>query len=187
MKRSYHLWLLAFFITAASAVFQRMTGPTYPKNYVTLLDGKAIEVVLQRAHGGTTDHPVTVAVNVTPAPQVDGLRLDATAVVVAPWVTVTETLAVAVPLTEPVPVTVWSVAPRTAVGVPLITPVPALNTSPAGSAGLIAYVTLPPKPVAVYAVVGVIAVPTVPVTVCVSGAIDWAATSWATPSATLAR
>ncbi|MCK9407603.1 MAG: hypothetical protein WCX28_00230 [Bacteriovoracaceae bacterium] len=63
MKRSYHLWLLAFFITAGSAVFQRMTGPSYPKQYVTLLDGKAIEVVLERAHGGASDHPVSVVTN----------------------------------------------------------------------------------------------------------------------------
>lgn len=63
MKRSYHLWLLAFFITAGSAVFQRMTGPSYPKHYVTLLDGKAIEVVLERAHGGASDHIVSVATN----------------------------------------------------------------------------------------------------------------------------
>lgn len=63
MKRTYHLWLLAFFITAGSAVFQRMTGPSYPKHYVTLLDGKAIEVVLERAHGGISDHPVRVETN----------------------------------------------------------------------------------------------------------------------------
>jgi hypothetical protein len=63
MKRTYHLWLLAFFITAGSAVFQRMTGPSYPKHYVTLLDGKAIEVVLERSHGGASDHPVTVTTN----------------------------------------------------------------------------------------------------------------------------
>lgn len=59
MKRT-HLWLLALIITLGSAVYQRLTGPTYPKHYVTLLDGKAIEVVLERAHGGDGDHPVTV-------------------------------------------------------------------------------------------------------------------------------
>lgn len=63
MKRSYHLWILAFFITAGSAVFQRMTGPSYPKHYVTLLDGKAIEVVLERSHGGASDHLVAVPTN----------------------------------------------------------------------------------------------------------------------------
>jgi hypothetical protein len=63
MKRSYHLWTLALIITLASAVFQRMTGPSYPKNYVTLLDGKAIEVVLERSHGSESDHPVTVNAN----------------------------------------------------------------------------------------------------------------------------
>ncbi|MFA6455491.1 MAG: hypothetical protein WCW40_01620 [Bacteroidota bacterium] len=60
MKRSYHLWILALFITLASAVFQRMTGPSFPKQYVTLLDGKAIEVVLDRSHGGASDHRIAV-------------------------------------------------------------------------------------------------------------------------------
>lgn len=50
-------------ITLGSAVYQRMTGPSYPKQYVTLLDGKAIEVVLERTHGGESDHPVTVRSN----------------------------------------------------------------------------------------------------------------------------
>lgn len=63
MKRTYHLWILALMITVGSAVYQRMTGPTYPKHYVTLLDGKAIELLLERAHGGITDHVVTVKTN----------------------------------------------------------------------------------------------------------------------------
>lgn len=62
MKRS-HLWILAFIITLASAVFQRLTGPSYPKHYVTLLDSTAIEVVLERSHGGINDHPVSVTVH----------------------------------------------------------------------------------------------------------------------------
>ncbi|HAP36529.1 MAG TPA: hypothetical protein DCQ28_11530 [Bacteroidetes bacterium] len=63
MKRTYHLWILALLITLGSAVYQRLTGPTYPKHYVTLLDSKAISVTLERAHGGETDHPVTVETN----------------------------------------------------------------------------------------------------------------------------
>lgn len=60
MKRSYHIWLLAILVTAASAVYQRLTGPTYPKHYVTLLNGNAISITLDRAHGGDGDHPVAV-------------------------------------------------------------------------------------------------------------------------------
>lgn len=60
MKRSYQLWILALMITAASAVLQRLTGPSYPKHYVTLLDGKAIEVILERSHGGDDDHIISV-------------------------------------------------------------------------------------------------------------------------------
>ena len=63
MKRTYHLWILALLITLGSAVYQRLTGPTYPKHYVTLLDSKAISVSLERGHGGETDHPVTVETN----------------------------------------------------------------------------------------------------------------------------
>jgi len=63
MKRTYHIWVLALLITLASAVYQRLTGPTYPKHYVTLLDGKAISVTLDRGHGGESDHPVTVETN----------------------------------------------------------------------------------------------------------------------------
>lgn len=63
MKRSYHIWLLAILVTVASAVYQRLTGPTYPKHYVTLLNGNAISITLDRAHGGEGDHPVTVETN----------------------------------------------------------------------------------------------------------------------------
>lgn len=63
MKKTYYLWILALLLTVASAVYQRLTGPTYPKHYVTLLDSKAISVTLQRAHGGHSDHPVTVETN----------------------------------------------------------------------------------------------------------------------------
>lgn len=63
MKRSYHIWLLAILITAGSAVYQRMTGPTYSKHCVTLLNGKAISVTLDRAHGGEGNHLVTIETN----------------------------------------------------------------------------------------------------------------------------
>jgi len=65
MKRSYHIWLLAILITVASAVYQRLTGPTYPKHYVTLLNGKAISVTLDRAHAGDGNHRVAIETNDT--------------------------------------------------------------------------------------------------------------------------
>jgi hypothetical protein len=58
-----------------------------------------------------------------------------------------------------------------AVGVPLITPVDVLIDSPAGSDGDTANTRVPAMPVVVYAVVDVMAVPTVPVTVCAAGVI----------------
>lgn len=63
MKRSYHIWLLAILITVASAVYQRLTGPTYPKHYVTLLNSNAISVTLHRGHGGEGNHIVSVETN----------------------------------------------------------------------------------------------------------------------------
>ena len=51
-------------------------------------------------------------------------------------ITVMLTVAVALPLVEPVPVMLWVDADCVAVGVPLITPVKASKTRPVGSAGL---------------------------------------------------
>lgn len=60
MKRSYQIWILAVIITLASAVYQRLTGPTHPKHYVTLLNAKAISVTLDRSHGGDGNHRIAV-------------------------------------------------------------------------------------------------------------------------------
>jgi hypothetical protein len=58
-----------------------------------------------------------------------------------------------------------------AVGVPLITPVDVLIERPAGSDGDTANTRVPAMPVVVYAVVEVMAVPTVADTVCAAGVI----------------
>ncbi len=63
MKRSYKIWILAVLITLMSAVYQRLTGPTYAKHFVTLLNGHAISVTLERAHGGPEDHRVSIPTN----------------------------------------------------------------------------------------------------------------------------
>jgi hypothetical protein len=60
MHRSVTLWSLAFLITAASAYYQRLTGPTYPVSGRITLGGDQISYTLARSHGGDSDAPVSV-------------------------------------------------------------------------------------------------------------------------------
>jgi hypothetical protein len=60
VKRSAVLWVIAFLITAASAFYQRMTGPTYPTKGGTQLDGNTISYRFDRSHGGDGDNEVLV-------------------------------------------------------------------------------------------------------------------------------
>ena len=47
------LWIIAFALTVTLALFQRMTGPSYPKRGETLTpEGTAIDYRLPRSHGG---------------------------------------------------------------------------------------------------------------------------------------
>jgi len=43
------LWLLAFLITIGAAIYQRQTGPTYPKEMVVTLNDKDYELKLVRS------------------------------------------------------------------------------------------------------------------------------------------
>ncbi|MCB0497798.1 MAG: hypothetical protein KDC79_16775 [Cyclobacteriaceae bacterium] len=52
------LWVLAVVITLAAVIYQRMTGPTYPKRARVELNGKEYKLKLIRSHGGTSDAPV---------------------------------------------------------------------------------------------------------------------------------
>lgn len=52
MNRPAALWLLAFLITAGSAVYQRMTGPTYPKRGKATLAGQELRYRLARSMAG---------------------------------------------------------------------------------------------------------------------------------------
>lgn len=65
MKRSAMLWLTAFLVTAATAMYQRMTGPTYPISGSALLNGQKITYKLHRSHGGDTGHTVSIATDDT--------------------------------------------------------------------------------------------------------------------------
>jgi len=58
MKRSVIFWILAFIITAASATYQRMTGPTYPMRGSVLFHGKQINYNFDRSQGGTSGYSV---------------------------------------------------------------------------------------------------------------------------------
>jgi len=53
-------WFIAFVITIAASVYQRMTGPTYPIDIKIEANGTTHEFELPRSHGGETDCPVEV-------------------------------------------------------------------------------------------------------------------------------
>jgi hypothetical protein len=58
VKQAAVLWIIAFLITAASALYQRMTGPTYPMSGSIVLDDRKIPYRFDRSHGGEGDHEV---------------------------------------------------------------------------------------------------------------------------------
>jgi len=48
-------WIIAFILTLSIAIYQRMTGPTYPKSYEFSLNDQAIQISLPRSQNGTSD------------------------------------------------------------------------------------------------------------------------------------
>ena len=65
MKKSILLWIAAFVLTIFTAVYQRITGPTYPISGEIKVDKELIEYKLDRSHGGEGDHPVEIKVSDT--------------------------------------------------------------------------------------------------------------------------
>ncbi|HEY3286736.1 MAG TPA: hypothetical protein VGJ96_06400 [Gemmatimonadaceae bacterium] len=61
MQNRRILWVVAVVITLVSAVYQRMTGPTYPARGTVQLGGTALKLKLTRTHGGPGDQPVVIA------------------------------------------------------------------------------------------------------------------------------
>jgi hypothetical protein len=61
MKKTL-LWILAFLITASTAVYQRMTGPTYPISGKTTIGNTQIKYELLRTHETEKDCPVQIEV-----------------------------------------------------------------------------------------------------------------------------
>jgi hypothetical protein len=70
VKQNLLLWMIAFLITAATAVYQRMTGPTYPIKGDAVVSGTAAVFRFDRSHGGDGDHEVLVR---TGTPDVRGV------------------------------------------------------------------------------------------------------------------
>jgi len=62
MKKSILLWLIAFILTVFTAIYQRMTGPTYPISGEEVIGSEVIKYKLDRTHGGEGDHPIEVII-----------------------------------------------------------------------------------------------------------------------------
>lgn len=55
MRNSRVLWTIAIVVTVASAVYQRMTGPTYPVKGHVVLGGQEVSYRLERSHETSSD------------------------------------------------------------------------------------------------------------------------------------
>ncbi len=63
LGKNIFLWILAFILMIASAVYQRATGPTYPVNGSQFVGSEEVHYKLPRSHDGTGDELVQVEVN----------------------------------------------------------------------------------------------------------------------------
>ena len=63
MKRVIILWTLAFLLTAAFLVWQKISGPTYEVRFDTEVSGVPLKGELLRTHSITGDMPVTVNIS----------------------------------------------------------------------------------------------------------------------------
>ena len=58
--KSLLLWILAFVLTAAAAIYQRTTGPTYPIRGTVQIGEEPVKFRLIRTYDGADDAPITV-------------------------------------------------------------------------------------------------------------------------------
>ncbi|RKY85041.1 hypothetical protein DRQ09_07835, partial [candidate division KSB1 bacterium] len=61
--RSVLIWFIAFLITALSAVYQRVTGPTYPVRGSIKLNNREIKYKFPRSHVSSKDCKIIIRVN----------------------------------------------------------------------------------------------------------------------------
>ena len=60
MKKTILFWSLAVIITVASAVYQRMTGPSYPKSGSINFEGKKIDYKFERSHLSSSNYVIEI-------------------------------------------------------------------------------------------------------------------------------
>jgi hypothetical protein len=60
LTKSILLWIFSILFTLTIAVYQRMTGPTYPVSGESEIAGSTIDYEFLRSHGGSGDAPVVV-------------------------------------------------------------------------------------------------------------------------------
>ncbi len=60
--RSMHLWILAFVVVALAAIYQRMTGPTYPVRGHVTIAGRDVAFRLPRSSDATGDAEIRLTV-----------------------------------------------------------------------------------------------------------------------------
>lgn len=60
MSKKVVFWLLAVVISLAAMVYQRLTGPTYEKDYRISYNGHEYKFKLPRSHGGESDCPIEI-------------------------------------------------------------------------------------------------------------------------------
>jgi len=70
MLRNILFWILALLITLTAAVYQRLTGPTYPARGLVTVGQESYKYRLLRSHGGDTDAPIQIKI---PNPEVQGV------------------------------------------------------------------------------------------------------------------
>ena len=62
MNRSWPLWLFAFLLTLSSAVYQRLTGPTYPVSGTSQIGPSTARYRLLRSHETSSAAPVEISI-----------------------------------------------------------------------------------------------------------------------------
>lgn len=62
MKKAYLFWSVSIFITIASVIYQRMTGPTYPVKGTFVAEGTQVTYTLERSHSTNEDYVIRIPV-----------------------------------------------------------------------------------------------------------------------------
>jgi hypothetical protein len=62
VKKQIILWTIAVILTIASVRYQKLTGPTYPKEGEVLFEGNKITYKFDRSHPGSDNHKVSIEV-----------------------------------------------------------------------------------------------------------------------------